>query len=363
MGLARRIVVLSLATVAMAIAAAGNAAAAPPPNDTFANATTIGSLPFAVTVDTTDATVGDADDEVVAGCGFAGFPIGASVWYAYTPAHDQIVKVDASDSNYWTGVGVVTGAPGAFRPVACGTAGVTEFVVRAGRTYFIDISAPNKDGGELRLSVTGSPTPAGLDQSFTSPTSLSGGVYSCCDYAGQTFTVGRTGLLAAVTIDVRAGSGTTEPLHVAIRDLDANGLPADVVAETTIGRSSSSSSQPILFPTPPLLFAGRRYAILVNYVGDSPDELLGSWDGAIGDAYPDGTDIFTYNDGATWVNYEDQGYDAHFQTFVASVPTAKRSCTRGGWRRYKRGYERQPRFGGQAACVRFVNRVQSARGG
>lgn len=364
MGLARWSIVSSLATVAMLIAGAGSAAAAPPPNDAFANATTIGALPFAATLDTTDATAGEVDDEVAAACGFAGFPLSASVWYAYTPAHDEIVRADASESSYSTAIGVVTGAPGAFRPVACGTAGAAEFLVRGGRTYFVDVPDPGSGGGgTLRLSVTGGTTPAGLDQSFTTPNSSSGQVYSCCNYTGQTFTAGRTGLLAGVTIDVHAGSETTEPLHVAIRDLDPNGLPADVLAETTIGQSSSNSFQPIVFPEPPLLFAGRRYAILVNYVSNSPDEPFGSWAGAVGDAYPDGGELFTYDNGTHWVSYESQGYDVHFQTFVASVPTAKKSCSRGGWRRYKRGYERRRRFGGRAACVRFANRVRRARGG
>lgn len=356
MGIARRILVLSLATTALATAWAGSAPASPP-NDTFQNAATIASLPFAATVDTTEATVGDIDDEVAAACGVGGFPLSASVWYAYTPARDQIVKVDTSGSSYGTGIGVVTGSPGAFRPVACAPPADDDFVVRAGQTYFIDVAGlGNTNGGTLKLSVTGRPIPANLDQSFTSPTSLTSAVYSCCDYVGQTFTAGRTGLLAGVTIDVRAGDDTTEPLRVAIREVGSDGLPTStVLAEKTLDRSSSSSTQPIVFPLPPLVFAGRHYAILVNYVSETPDDLLGSWDGAAGDAYPGGTQLFTYDNEATWVSYESQGYDVHFQTFVATVPTAKKQCKRGGWRRYKR-------FRSHAACVKFVNRVRRARG-
>ncbi len=58
-----------LAGVAIAaLAMAAPAAAAPPSNDTFAGATTISSLPFSDTVDTTQATT-DADDIVAAACG------------------------------------------------------------------------------------------------------------------------------------------------------------------------------------------------------------------------------------------------------------------------------------------------------
>ena len=45
------------------------AQAAPPPNDTFAGAKVISSLPFSDTLDTTQATTDQTDAQVASGCG------------------------------------------------------------------------------------------------------------------------------------------------------------------------------------------------------------------------------------------------------------------------------------------------------
>ena len=136
------------------------AAAQPPSNDTFPNATQVSSLPFADTLDTTEATTDSDDAEVLAACGVS-VPVAATVWYAYTPPTDQIVAIQTSGSSYFVGVGVVTGAPGSFSAVTCVSSGT--FAAVAGQTYYFDVAdISGGNGGTLNLSIT-APTPPTVD--------------------------------------------------------------------------------------------------------------------------------------------------------------------------------------------------------
>jgi Family of unknown function (DUF6299) len=143
--------------------AASPVSAQPPSNDTFANATVISSVPFSETLDTTQATTDALDAEVLAACGVS-IPVGATVWYAYTPPVDQLVSVSTVSSTYSTGVGVVTGAPGSFVAAAC-SFGSVSFFATAGQTYYIAVAdIGGLTGGTLSISVT-APTPPELDLS------------------------------------------------------------------------------------------------------------------------------------------------------------------------------------------------------
>ena len=73
-------------TTAVVVATAGllgaaPAQAAPPPNDTFAGAKVISSLPFSDTLDTTQATADQTDAQVASGCQLGGVVLSTSVWY------------------------------------------------------------------------------------------------------------------------------------------------------------------------------------------------------------------------------------------------------------------------------------------
>ena len=98
--------IIALLTVGMATPVL----AASPGNDAYAGRTVIDSIPFAESVDTTEAT-SDADDaEANAGCGAPA--IEASVWYEISATADGVLVVDVSSSTYAAGVIVATGAPG-----------------------------------------------------------------------------------------------------------------------------------------------------------------------------------------------------------------------------------------------------------
>ena len=66
-----------------------------PSNDTFANATVINSLSYTDTVDFAGATIGN---DFVSSCGSASNvpDTGKSIWYTYTPATDDYIRVDTT---------------------------------------------------------------------------------------------------------------------------------------------------------------------------------------------------------------------------------------------------------------------------
>lgn len=158
MGVRAKVGVVVLAAVVaslVGLVSAGSAWAAPPPNDNFANATVIGSLPFSATEDTTGATEEPLDAEVATACGVSvPIPQDYSVWFDYTPTTSQLIQIDASASSYTVGIGVVTGSPGSFQAAAC-FAPVGQVSVTAGQTYHIlAVDFGGGTGGTLQLSVS-----------------------------------------------------------------------------------------------------------------------------------------------------------------------------------------------------------------
>jgi Family of unknown function (DUF6299) len=160
--------------VAATLAFATPALAAVPTNDTYADRTVIGSLPFSDSVDTTAATT-DADDVAMnASCGFPATD--ASVWYEFTAPVDETIVIDASTSTYSVGIIVATGSPASFNNVACGsffgggapqpkaTGGPVVFSAVNGQTYAIlafdtQFDGDGLDGGTLNISVELAPPP------------------------------------------------------------------------------------------------------------------------------------------------------------------------------------------------------------
>ena len=121
--------------------------AAPPPNDDFDNATVITSLPFADTLDLSEATRAIDD------------PFWCSeretVWYRFTPASDIDVAINQFGSFSPMERTVWTGSRGVLDPVAADCSrGVAEFTAFAGTTYFIMVNPSQFSGtGVLSLHV------------------------------------------------------------------------------------------------------------------------------------------------------------------------------------------------------------------
>lgn len=138
--------------------------AAPPSNDSYAGRTIIGSLPYAESLDTSEATT-DADDaELNAQCGAPATD--ASVWYELTAPSDMGVLVNVLESTYTAGVIVAIGAPGTFEVIACGP-DVVGFGAFAGETYtilaFDDQLDGGGNGGTLVISLDEAPPPPSID--------------------------------------------------------------------------------------------------------------------------------------------------------------------------------------------------------
>ncbi|MGH2727205.1 MAG: hypothetical protein ACRDKS_09560, partial [Actinomycetota bacterium] len=151
----RRIVVLALSIVILALPA--TAEAAPPVNDDFADALAFAEpLPALAAVSTAESTT--ETGEPVPSCIDNG-EFGASVWYTYTPSVKTSVALDTQGSNFDTVVAFYTGAAlnalteigcndeVSFSPSTANSSRVAK-VLAAGTTYRIQISG--------RLGATGS---------------------------------------------------------------------------------------------------------------------------------------------------------------------------------------------------------------
>ena len=134
----------------------------------------ISSLPYSEGVqDTTEATL-DADDTSL-GTVCSVDPTSTfsnSVWYAYTPSTDEMVRIDTNGSSYGVAGAVVTGTPGAFSAVPGGCfPGGTTVALTAGTTYYIDLLQLGAgSGGTLHLSLQrGHQSHRGIDRRQIGP--------------------------------------------------------------------------------------------------------------------------------------------------------------------------------------------------
>jgi hypothetical protein len=133
------------------------ASAAPPDNDEVAGAVAV-NLGDRVEQDTTEATTNAGDEALNEFCE-APFT-NASVWYSFTPTTDRALVIDASESNYGTGLMVFKGTPTADSLRTCGP-GAVGLRAKAGKTYYIMVFSDNEvNGGSMVLSLTNAPKPS-----------------------------------------------------------------------------------------------------------------------------------------------------------------------------------------------------------
>ena len=167
-----RVPILTILVVTFTTIGMQAAQAAPPTNDTFANATTVTEpLPFTNSVDTTQATV-EATDPA---CAQVGFGPQNTVWYSYTPSSSGFVQANTFGSDYDTTLWVGTGSAGNFTEVGCnddtsgGTTGLESKVIwdaSASTTYYImagTCCGGGTNGGNLELTVDTSAPPFTID--------------------------------------------------------------------------------------------------------------------------------------------------------------------------------------------------------
>ena len=121
---------------------AAPALAAVPPNDDFDNATVVTSLPFAETVDVSEATRA-ADDPYT-----SGWP---NIWYRFTPGRDTSLELDTTGSLTSTDVCVYQGARGALGQVACSPDGPDSHFfaeLKADVTYYVMVDLTSTWGAQ-----------------------------------------------------------------------------------------------------------------------------------------------------------------------------------------------------------------------
>lgn len=152
----RRLIIMLAAGLSLAtIGYPAVAQAATAPNDSFASATVISSLPYSTTEDTSQATSDPSDPS---GCWNNG-----SVWFSFTPASDMRIEADTFGSSYDTVLSAWTGTQGALNLVACnddfnGTHSKITFAATGGTTYYF-LAAQccgygGNGGGSLQFSVS-----------------------------------------------------------------------------------------------------------------------------------------------------------------------------------------------------------------
>ena len=169
-------------------------------------------------------------------------------------------------------------------------------------------------------AICGASKPAQLDQSFTTPSDLSDGLYGHPVLMAQSYTAGITGTLQGVALDVTA-IDTSLVARIQIETI-TNGVPSNVVLGQTRAPHGGDLSlgSVIPFSTAIPQVAGQTYGIVVDYPEAPPFvdgiQNTASWNGSDGDFYYAGTMFSTFDNGTTWQSYQSQGFDLHFQTFV-----------------------------------------------
>jgi hypothetical protein len=162
-----------------------------------------------------------------------------------------------------------------------------------------------------------------LDQSFTTSGHLVFVINEGCKYAAQSFTVGVTGMLTGVNIDVQKGLEDVPPLRVVIRHSRHNRPFGPPVGSRSLADPQAPLTRLIAFDESIPVVAGEHYAIQVNYQGAEPGagQGLGAWYGGFENEYPGGRaaagDCPGY--GSTFW-YVDPSYDLHFRTYVEPTP-------------------------------------------
>jgi len=157
----------------------------PPPNDDFASATVIGSIPYnPLPLDTTAAT-SDVTDPTVPNCNLAAGV--ATVWYQYAPAGAETVYLDTFGSDYDTFIAVWTGTEGSLTAVGCNDDASGSFQsglkvnFTGGVTYSIEVA--QFSGSSAALGAQSKPVPevgpqAGGSMNFHATACSAGGSVS-----------------------------------------------------------------------------------------------------------------------------------------------------------------------------------------
>jgi hypothetical protein len=171
MSRAFRGVLATLIALTLGVAAAGPTVAAPPANDDVGSSTGIDTVPFADTLDTSEATPDEADPECSTGAD------NPTVWYRFTPADDGVYGVSTFGSDYDTTLVIGVDGEAGVETLVCNddAGGPTSAIVgpvMAGVEYLIMVGACcDQPGGKLEFQLVSDP--AEDDPAFQPPPDMS----------------------------------------------------------------------------------------------------------------------------------------------------------------------------------------------
>ncbi len=129
----------------------------PPPNDNWANAQSIGTLPFDGNIDASGAT--RETGEPTPSCAIGYYP-GGTIWYAFTPQETRSISANAFTSNPLV-LAIYTGSSlTSLTEIRCGIfASTLTFRAIAGTTYYFQVANPNAYAAVMGLHVEFTPLP------------------------------------------------------------------------------------------------------------------------------------------------------------------------------------------------------------
>ena len=189
----------------------------PPPNDDFANATVIPSLPFDDTVDTSGA--GIEASEPTPSCAYYGLM--NTVWYAFTPATSGSVSASVPNANFTPMLAAYTGSSLAgLSEVACRPyGGLQTFHADAGTTYYLQVGVfyPGQQGSPMQFHLEVTPPPvAGIYFSPSDPSA-----FDNIQFYDQSYDPGNVGF-QSFAWDFGDGATSTDqyPTHKYAKDGD-----------------------------------------------------------------------------------------------------------------------------------------------
>jgi len=129
----------------------------PPANDDFANATSVGSVPYSDSVDATAASI--ESGEPTPPCGYG--QSSGSVWYAFSPSVTDSYSVQSQYTGFWSQVAVYTGSSlNNLTSLGCRTFGsMLTFPAEAGQTYYLQLGGLFGGRGTINLNIVEAPDP------------------------------------------------------------------------------------------------------------------------------------------------------------------------------------------------------------
>ncbi|MBZ0284022.1 MAG: DUF11 domain-containing protein [Anaerolineae bacterium] len=251
------------------------------PNDLFANATSISSLPFSITQNVYSSTTSTTDPSPVCN---QWIPAN-SVWFRYTAPSDQSVLVDLAGSQISVITAVYTGSEGALTEIACNkenSGARLGFRASAGLTYHILVtyheSQPVTSWRTISLNVKAAPLvsndepanaivvnalPFATTQDiFGSTNSPTEPLADCIYYPSQRY---------ANTVWYRYAPTTTQPFHIST--VGSNYQTVIGVYTGTVGNLTQVRCEAISYQRLSMvLTGGTTYWIMVgNYIdGNGP---------------------------------------------------------------------------------------------